>query len=377
MATTSFFALALHLLVLLWTGFDSATSSATVALGKQMTLSWLVTEDQLIMVHVSANCKCWVGIGWHAAGASDDYMTKTDFVIATFDNGPISVADYFSTPEDAGYHKPLLDTDPTIKGYNNILHFSGNQTDTVTTFTFLRQLVTNDTNGDHPITNADMKVNWAHGSSNEFKYHGPNNRGQVIVNFISGAHGNSSSSSDTKKFLHGSLMTISFGFCMAFGIFVSRFLKSFYWWFPLHITTQVSSALLALSGFIVALVMVNGIHFTTLHSWFGVTTLSLTIISISGGIASHLAFNVNRTVTPVWPDKIHWWIARLTIAFGWTTIFLGLRQFGASPVFLVMFGLLIAIYLVIYFCVDFATRPNSHFSINNKAPLEIAPLLHH
>jgi hypothetical protein len=32
-------------------------------------------------------------------------------------------------------------------------------------------------------------------------------------------------------------MTLAFGFCMCFGIFVARFLQRYTWWFPLRIHT--------------------------------------------------------------------------------------------------------------------------------------------
>jgi hypothetical protein len=40
---------------------------------------------------------------------------------------------------------------------------------------------------------------------------------------------------DTKKIMHGLLMVISYAFCMSFGSFVARYLKTFFWWFPLRI----------------------------------------------------------------------------------------------------------------------------------------------
>lgn len=62
---------------------------------------------------------------------------------------------------------------------------------------------------------------------------------------------------------------------------------------------------LAISGFVVALVMVDGSHFTNVHSWFGITTLSFSIIAPSLGLVAHLVYDETRESVPIWPDQIH------------------------------------------------------------------------
>lgn len=67
---------------------------------------------------------------------------------------------------------------------------------------------------------------------------------------------------------HACCMTIAFGFCMSIGLFFPRYLKSFWWWFPMHILIQITGVILAITGFIIIFVRAGGNHFSYTHSWF-------------------------------------------------------------------------------------------------------------
>jgi hypothetical protein len=57
--------------------------------------------------------------------------------------------------KDDGYTRPVLDT--SIGGKDDIISYSGNQTETRTTIVFQRKLVTGDLKADHPLVNAFTK----------------------------------------------------------------------------------------------------------------------------------------------------------------------------------------------------------------------------
>src|SRR3990167_1053908 len=65
---------------------------------------------------------------------------------------------------------------------------------------------------------------------------------------------------------HGTLMIVAFGFCLSLGIFLPRYLKSFWWWFPLHIALQIFGVFLSIIAFILALIFATGNHFSTIHA---------------------------------------------------------------------------------------------------------------
>ena len=61
-------------------------------------------------------------------------------------------------------------------------------------------------------------------------------------------------------------MTVAFGFCMSLGVFFPRYLKSFWWWFPMHILIQITGVLLVLTGFVVITIAAEGNHYSNTHS---------------------------------------------------------------------------------------------------------------
>ena len=99
-------------------------------------------------------------------------------------------------------------------------------------------------------------------------------------------------------------MIFSFGFLMTLGTFLPRYLKEFWWWFPLHIIIQVSAVILSLVGFGIALVSVSS-QFASVHTYFGAVTLILAFVSPFIGTASHFMWKPSRDRIPVFPDVIH------------------------------------------------------------------------
>jgi hypothetical protein len=189
-------------------------------------------------------------------------------------------------------------------------------------------------------------------------YHGPGNRGTLMLNPFSGQ---AATTSDLLPTLHGSFMFLSFAVCMSFGIFVARYLKEFYWWFPLHWILQGLGVSLALIAFIIAIVMTdNGSHFTTVHSWFGFATLCLAFLSPILGWAADLVYDAKRTGIPFWPDKAHHYSGRLTVLVSYATIALGINLFGAPTALMVVYLSIPSLYLLIYLFLEIYLLMNAN-----------------
>jgi len=320
------------------------------------TLKWEITSDD-ITIAVGANCRCWLGIGWHCADSScsaDQDMTNTDIVVGTFDpsTGRLdSVMDMKAASQVA----PSQDTD--IGGQYNILQASGFQTSTYSFFQFKRKLVTNDTHGDHPLVKGSMYVIWAHGNTagqdaNTFGYHGhiAENHGKLRLDWSTGT-ANQLRSFDMEAW-HGALMTLAFGFCLSFGVFNARYLKYYYWWFPLHIMTQMIGVIVAIVALVIAVLMCNGHQFTTVHSFFGLSVLGMSLLAVTMGIISHFLYDPRRLSIPFWPDQLHWWVGRITVLLSYVTIVLGMLLYQVPIILLFVFGGLIFFYLFIYSYLD-------------------------
>eukprot|EP01112_Ceratiomyxa_fruticulosa_P003118 TRINITY_DN13509_c0_g1_i1.p1 TRINITY_DN13509_c0_g1~~TRINITY_DN13509_c0_g1_i1.p1 ORF type:complete len:376 (-),score=67.31 TRINITY_DN13509_c0_g1_i1:128-1255(-) len=316
----------------------------------QFTISWAIEEPDIILT-ASAQCNCWIAIGWHREGSSDTKMTNADIVVATFDEmGSATVTNYWAITT----HPPSPNPTPAV------LQGSGYQMNGYSFLQFRRPLVTNST-----TTNNDINVNgttnfiWAHGNTassdaNQFNYHGhtDTNRGEVDIDLATGVVTIPKQKSTWLAQWHGTLMTFAFGFCLSFGVFSARYLKYYYWWFPLHIITQVSGTLCAIAAFILAFIMSEGNHFKTIHSFFGISVLSLAVLSCVLGATSHFMYNPHRSKIPVFPDQLHWWVARLCVAASYASIILGMRQLGVPIQLVYVFSGLVAFYIIIYIYLD-------------------------
>lgn len=320
----------IFLLINIWIP-KGKTQMGTIPFESDGIISWII-KGEIIEFNIQLNYKSWVGIGWHSIYDHTDGMQNVDFTIAEFEeNGKVIVDDYYSNMnEKGGFSKPKKDTSFPKPGYNNILYFHGKQFQETTTVTFIRPLKTNDTY-DNPMVPGKVNLIWAHGKSgvNNISYH-YHHRGHILVDFFSGKSDNLE---ESLPIWHGSLMIFSFGICMSFGIIIAKFLKNYYWWFPLHIIFQIVGLLTAISAFIIAFKMNHGKHFDTLHSWFGLSTLSLAAISPILGTIAHFLYNPSRTEIPIWPDIVHWWFGRLTVILSFVTIILGMRLYGTPMVF--------------------------------------------
>eukprot|EP01121_Diplochlamys_sp_Union-15-3_P021948 TRINITY_DN9177_c0_g1_i1.p1 TRINITY_DN9177_c0_g1~~TRINITY_DN9177_c0_g1_i1.p1 ORF type:complete len:328 (+),score=28.82 TRINITY_DN9177_c0_g1_i1:249-1232(+) len=279
-------------------------------------------------------------------------MTRVDFAIVTNKNNEITVLDAFSTPANSGFAPPLSDTDPTIGGVNNINISSGYQSDQYTQFSFQKLLDTGDIKGDWKIVPGNMRLVWAHGnikgaSPNTFGYHGEF-RGELLINLFNGSSSNVVSNSDTFRQWHGGIMIFSYTICMTFGAFVARYLKNYFWWFPLHILLQVTGVTGSLVGFGIAVYMTQGSHFSYVHTWVGFGCLCMGLLAPILGWLADLLWNPSREKTPWWPDKFHWWTARITILAAYVSIILGLLLYGAPIPVVIMYGGVVGYLLFIY-----------------------------
>lgn len=244
--------------------WSSANLPNSLDLADDYTINWGFTSDGTsIIITLEYTHQAWVGIGWKCLGCTNDHKMKgADYVTVSFQDGRVSVDDRFGRVLEG---MPDLDTD--IGGTNDIKISSAFQVDGFTSVTFSRKLVTNDTKADHPIVDGSQKVLWAHGDltapdPNVFNYHGQTNRGGKLLNLMTGIQ---EAEGTPLAAWHGSIMFMAYAVLMSFGIFVARFLKDYYWWFPLHIIVQTLAVILSLVGFGLAIVMAEGSHFSNLH----------------------------------------------------------------------------------------------------------------
>jgi len=84
---------------------------------------------------------------------------------------------------------------------------------------------------------------------------------------------------------------------------------------------------------------------------------------------AHRLYNPGRFKTPIWPDKFHWYFARLVMLVSYATIFLGLIEIEASLGLVVAFATLLGIYLLSTLFLEITIWVNGSFDISEKTPL--------
>jgi hypothetical protein len=159
---------------------------------------------------------------------------------------------------------------------------------------------------------------------------------------------------------------------MPFGLFVSRFLKSFWWWFPLHIGIQLLAvALTAIAFILIVLATPEVVSFTFWHAYIGLVALILAWSSPFLGLISHLMWDPNRSSIPIFPDQTHWYVGRLALLAGFAAIYLGIYRLEelyseGSLIIAYVFTILLVFYVTSLVSVDIAQRfkdPNAYDAI--------------
>ncbi|EAL72492.1 carbohydrate-binding domain-containing protein [Dictyostelium discoideum AX4] len=341
--------------------FGSSMNQVTLDETTNYIFQWELIENDEILIILSANIKTWLGIGW---GNEINGMSNADYAIGIFDNkGNLNMSDMVVTPTQK-MNKPSYDT--KVGGTNDILTSYGYQTSDYTYIKFTRKLVTGDLVGDRDLF-VDGRMTtliWARGSSQNLTYHGQNNRGEISID-LSGANKSVqvNNSKDVYLYWHISLMLGSFLVLMPFGIFVARYMRHYHYWFPLHYLLLGTAFTFSIVAFILAFMMTSDRKFSKhlLHAWFGLFTIILMCLVVIGGVMSHLLWKPDRKKTPIFPDIIHAFLARLTYLIALVSIWTGLNTFEIPKQFSIVLGFVVSLFfgLVIFLEIYRKRYPNS------------------
>jgi len=255
-------------------------------------------ENDTITINVQVACgECWVGIGWHG-NDNQKVMAFSDYVVAYWDNATVLHIDdrYLGDPHSSeGGAEP--GTDISQGGTDDILNKAGQQFGGVSSFTFSRLLVTNDTKDVKLDPTMDTRFLVAFGESNLFDYHGTNNRQLITINLATGAF-EVDYLHEILYVVHACLMFFSYAICMTFGIFVARFLRhKVLYWFNLHVFVQSIAILASLCAFGIAIYLLD-VHFDRPHAKMGYFIVSGSVIAGVLGIVADRMYEPNRSKTP-------------------------------------------------------------------------------
>lgn len=262
----------------------------------------------------------------------------------------MSVGDYWSTSTST----PTLDA--SLGGTSDVLQYAGQEQNGVTTIKFVRLLLTGDSKTDTSITEGQNSVIVAFQPSyDSLSYDHGSHRATLHLNFFTGTGlhacqlrlcfivsvfclGSAQDVVEVMQPSHGILMTLGWGVCVPTAVILARYFKHIgHRWFIGHVSLNVLGLLCILSGFILSFLMVTPFSFSTsvaaVHAYIGVITVSLGMLvqPILGWLADRM-WDPERKEVPMFPDKLHSWAGRVSMALAWCEIATGLYVYGAATV---------------------------------------------
>jgi len=311
----------------------------------KVTVTWVIAGDE-ITFDLTGKTTGWVAIGIsNSAG-----MPNSDIAHGWIDINNVT----FFYARNVGSARNL----PTRDSIQSLKLISSLQTSTTTNFKWSRKLAL-----PAPyvaITNKPFYLIWAYNdndgtSIDVFDQHLTTTRGVANVNFFTGTV----SSLDTTKIkIHALLMLASWGVFTVIAVFVARFGKISFGdkWFPIHwglISTAILCTITAFCLIVTQRQEEGLIHFNGDHEACGLVTVFLSLVQTCFGYLADKMFNPERKSIPIFPDKIHWWLGRITATFALITIVLGLLKNGANlwgPILFCVFIAAVYILFIIQQC---------------------------
>jgi len=326
-----------------------------------ITLLWTITGDE-ITFDLIGQTPGWVAIGI----ANDGGMPYSDIALGWVDDSNNS--HFFACNVGSSRDRPTYDLQQNL----NLISFS--RTSTTTNFKWSRKLVITDP-GYISITNKQFYLIWAYNnnggtSNNDYSQHLPNTRGVAIVNFFTGMASNNDT---TKSKIHGLLMLVSWGVLAIIAIFVARFGKQSFGtkWFPLHWGLLSMAILLTIVAFCLIVAQrqqENLAHFNDTHEEFGLLTVVLCLVQTFFGYLADQLFDTQRKSAPLFPDKVHWWLGRLTGSAALISIVLGLLKNGANLWGAILFSSFIFVAIILFIIQQYTTGAVSHTYTTDRKP---------
>jgi uncharacterized membrane protein len=152
--------------------------------------------------------------------------------------------------------------------------------------------------------------------------------------------------------VHGVLMFLGFAVFMAFGIFISRYLRFRPWFFGLHICAQAAALSFIIPAFVISLTEMEGVlshheggpkrEWIKAHSIIGYAALGLVFVQVLLGGLAYITYNPQRRTAPFLPDRVHWLMGWTILTLALVTSFLGLKIMGMPWYYMMIMGVYIA-----------------------------------
>ncbi|RKO94231.1 hypothetical protein BDK51DRAFT_25492, partial [Blyttiomyces helicus] len=240
----------------------------------------------------------WMGIGFGTSMVRNAEFNVCHMAGLPIDGGPGGIAahEHFSQPK---YAPPTQNLGPNFAA----MAIGGNYTNGQLMCTFSRKTHPNTTF--HATLNAKSLTDmiWAFNPRSNlnyrgepFTYHGTYHRGAITAALAEGVMTFRVPVSVTNKIIHGAGMTFVWFVLFPVSVFYARYMKSTSGWIAVHITTQVSGTIAAMSFLV--LILMTVVYLDQPHAQLGIFIIGGVLIQLTFGVFNALRLS-NEAVARV------------------------------------------------------------------------------
>jgi hypothetical protein len=279
-------------------------------------INWVINcTGQFFSGLITAKATGWVGFGINTAAQ----MPGADVLQASCDPSSQSVT--YIDAYTVAYIAPIQDTQ------NNLFSVNCTEVNGQTTIGFSRMLNTGDPQ-DKPFINGNQFMLWSFNDDDDNFGTKHTDKAVLQINFFTGA----TTMGIDLKLVHGILMIIAWALISPIATFIAVYLKGLgHLWFQLHAALQVIGLVIMFTAFVIIesyLGPMSRAHFQNAHNDIGLIIVILTFVQVFLGYLANKMYSPERTKTPFFPDKLHWFVGRFLFLFVIVNIFLGFDQYG-------------------------------------------------
>jgi magnesium-transporting ATPase (P-type) len=149
--------------------------------------------------------------------------------------------------------------------------------------------------------------------------------------------------------------------------YIALFLKGIgHLWFQLHTAFQVLTVACMFIAFVIVEATLGSsreAHFKYAHNDIGIIIVILAFGQVMFGYLANKMWSPDRPKTPIFPDKIHWWLGRLLFALAVINIFLGFDAYGftkTKPATFIIFAVWVVIMVLLVAYMKGATHTSGN-----------------
>jgi hypothetical protein len=311
--------------------------------------------DYTVRFGIAGKTSGWVALG--VSTSTPPVMVNSEAMIGWRETSSTKISMYRLNAKDSDMFSPIDSTVP-LSDTTSCEFVEGGAT--WTAVWFKRSL----SSGSNPINyNSETPLVLALGPSDSLVQHSSGSTEQITLNLATGEvkeFGDEKKALDAKRLAHAILMFVAFGAALPAGVIFARFGKQIgESWVLIHASMQVIGYFVGFAGFVVALIMVNRVHFTAKpHAQIGLSVLVSSAIQLAIGFfrPQHVEKGQPKPIIRLLWEIAHTWFGRIVLITSAIAIFFGFRQIEAHIGFYIAYGVYLGILVIVIIALEIRSR---------------------